>query len=55
VFMVIGKGMFTKDNLVTKLHEWGIVNPDIAIRQAEQKGKIICGNDIRILLVGGSI
>jgi hypothetical protein len=52
MFKVVGKGMFSKEVLMQKLIEWGIVNPHTAIRQAEERGKVVCDNDIRILLIG---
>lgn len=55
MFKVVGKGIFPKEVLIMKLKEWGVYNPDVAIQHAEKKGKVVCGNDIRILLVGGSI
>ncbi|MCR8641500.1 hypothetical protein NV379_02410 [Paenibacillus sp. N1-5-1-14] len=49
MFKVIGKGVFSKEALIEKLQEWGVINSQLAIKQAETKGRALCG-EIRILL-----
>ncbi|GAB6989449.1 hypothetical protein [Paenibacillus pini] len=54
MFKVVGKGIFSKDLLIQKLEEWGIIDPKTTIALVMNKGKLICDNDIRILYVRGS-
>jgi len=54
MFKVVGKGLYTKETLLLKLREWGIVEADEVIQLAEKRGKVACTNGIRILLLGGS-
>ncbi|WP_186445754.1 hypothetical protein [Paenibacillus cremeus] len=49
MFLVVGKGAFTKEMLMNKLIEWGI-DPQKAISKAEKDKRFEQGN-IRIMLV----
>ncbi len=44
MFMIIGKGSFTKENLINKLSEWGIIDPSPIVAEAERRGSAFIGN-----------
>lgn len=50
MFLVVGKGSFFKDALITKLGEWGIENPVSVVAKVEQKRSVEYGA-YRIMLV----
>lgn len=50
MFLLVGKGMFLKDNLVSKLQEWGIGDASTVVTEAEKKGRIEYGRH-RILYI----
>lgn len=43
MFLVVGKGQFLKDNLISKLSEWGIENPLSVIKGVEKNRSARCG------------
>ncbi|WP_010499921.1 hypothetical protein [Paenibacillus elgii] len=51
MFKVVGKGIFTKELLVAKLKEWGIVDTHTVIQIVERDKRCACGDNIRILLL----
>lgn len=44
MFLVIGKGQFTRNNLLQKLQQWGFANPDAVITAAEGQRVYADGN-----------
>lgn len=50
MFLLVGKGTFLKENLISKLQEWGVSNAQFIVSEAEDKGQIRCGSH-KILLV----
>ena len=46
-FLVVGRGVLNKEQLMEQLKQWGIINPLSVITEAE-KGRTICGQ-FRIL------
>ncbi|WP_175560621.1 hypothetical protein [Paenibacillus sp. NAIST15-1] len=49
MFKVVGQGIFTKEDLINKLIEWGIVNASWVVMEAEKKGRFEYGKH-RILV-----
>lgn len=39
MFLVVGKGTYLKDALISKLGEWGIQNALSVVNEAERKGR----------------
>lgn len=42
-FLVVGKGSFTRSELIRKLEQWGIENPLAVVKDAA-KGMVVCGS-----------
>lgn len=43
MFAVIGKGSFTKENLISFLIQCGFDDPSVYVSEAEKKGRVTCG------------
>lgn len=50
MFLLVGKGLIFKEELIRKLGEWGIVNVENVVSKVEQTGFTQCGRH-KILLV----
>jgi hypothetical protein len=42
-FLVVGKGSYSKSELIRKLEQWGIENPLAVVKDAA-RGMVICGS-----------
>lgn len=43
MFAVMGKGLFTKESLVSFIIQLGFEDPSSYVTEAETKGRVICG------------